>query len=270
MKLIKTTIDIKSTFLTYPKGDMLYGFFLFWWDKLKGDVNHIKEKIIFSDFLPKNYFPKPALEFLYFTNDEDKRKEIKKKEWIKKEFLINGELEKVEDIKFIKKKKRVRNNIHKLLSTTLEGFNPYVIEEIEFLQDVELYFATSLDINEVGEFLNKIGEYGFGADSSIGKGIFCIKSMEEVRFEKGNVFLAISPFVTNKEVKYNLFTRFGKKYASSNPFKKPVVLMDSGAVVFNECDLVEGKVLENGNGFNSFIQAKSIMIPFNLREKNEI
>jgi hypothetical protein len=264
MKLIKAEVDIKSTFLTYPKGDILYGFFLYWWSKLKGDVNNIKEKIVFSDFLPKGYFPKPALEFTYFTDDEDKRKEIKKREWIKKEFLINGELERVEDIKFIKKQKRVRNNIHKLLNTTSEGFNPYLVEEIEFLKDVEVYIASSLDIDEVCEFLNKIGEYGFGADGSIGKGVFGIKSIKEVEYKKGNAFLAISPFVTDKKVKYNLFTRFGKKYASSNPFKKPVVLMDSGAVVFSECNLVEGKILENGNGFSSFIQAKSIMIPFNL------
>ena len=275
MQGYKVYINPKSTFLTYPKGDMIYGFFLYWWDKFGNNVVDIKDKIVFSDFLPDGYFKKPAFEFTKFTNDEDKRKEIKSIEWISEKNLLNGELEKIledKDFKFYKKRKTVKNHINKLYFTTSQNFAPYLIEEIEFLKPVVLYVAIDeLDIENVLKFLDKIGNYGFGRKSSIGKGIFEILGYDEYNkiFSEGNHYLSLSPFLTHKKAKYNLFTRYGKFYSTSKPFKNPVVLMDSGSVVLQNCEIVEGEILKDKVYKNYFIQAKSIMLPFNLKEENE-
>ncbi len=276
MKVYKLSINPKSTFLTYPKGDMIYGFFMYWWNRLGYSILDIKDKIVFSDFLPDGYFRKPAFEFTKFTDNENERKDIKSIEWISEETISNGNLKNIlndekKDFKFYIKRKSVKNHINKLHFTTSENFAPYVIEEIEFVYQIVMYVATSLNIKEIIKFLNKIGEYGFGKRSSVGKGMFEILKYEECsdKFNrKGNYYLALSPLLTSKEAKYNLFTRYGKFYANSKPFKNPVVLMDSGSVVLEKCEMVEGKILENKDR-NYFIQAKSIMLPFNLKDKNE-
>jgi CRISPR-associated protein Csm4 len=265
MKIYKLSIKPKSTFFTYPKGDMIYGFFLYWWDKLKkGKIEDIIDKVVFSDFLPDGYFPKPAFEYTRFTDDENKRKEIKSIDWIKEDDLINGKLKNIVnegDFEFIKKRKSVKNHLNKISLTTSENFSPYVVEEIDFLYPVVMYIASE-DIESVAKFLDEIGSFGFGKRSSVGKGVFEVLDFKEYLLIEANNYLSISPFLTTKKAKYNLFTRYGKFYGSAKPFKNPVVLMDSGSVVLEECNRVEGRILEDKLNKSYFIQAKSIMIPF--------
>ena len=270
MKVYKVYLNTKSSFLTYPKGDMIYGFFLYWWDKLGKDIKAIKDKIIFSDFLPNGYFKKPAFEFTKFSEDEDKRKEIKSKEWIKEDDLINGDLEKILEVKddeFIKKRKVVKNHLNQIYLTTTENFAPYVIEEIEFMYPMVMYVGISdLDEKEIFKFLDEIGSFGFGKKSSIGKGVFEVSNYEDctsIFQKKGSYYLSLSPFITTKKVKYGLFTRYGKFHGENAPFKNPIVLMDSGSVVLEECDISEGEIKKIKRGNKTYyFQAKSLMLPF--------
>ncbi len=278
MKLYKCEVDIKSTFLTYPKGDMLFGFLFYWNEKLKKGFELIKDnksKIVFSDFLPKNHLPKPSLPINYFVENEEelelKRKVIKSISWIKEEKLKKGDLnlDEGDKIEFIKTFNSVKNHLNKLTFTTDEGFTPFSIREIEFLYPVEIYIASDIDIDRVVNFINEIGEIGFGRKSSIGKGRFEIVKKKEVKLNKGASYVALSPFITKKRSFYNTFSRFGKYHYNKKPFKKPVVLMDRGTVVFEECGLVEGEIIDNSLVKESILNAYSIMIPLNIRKKDE-
>ena len=77
MKLIKFKIIPKSSFASFPKGDMIFGHFanhLFINEKndiLKNYKDDKIPKIIFSDFLPDNYFPKPSLPLDSFFSKKD-------------------------------------------------------------------------------------------------------------------------------------------------------------------------------------------------------
>ena len=270
MKIYKLYIETKSSFITYPKGDMLYSFFLYWWNKFGNSIEEIKDKIVFSDFLPDGYFKKPAFEFTKFTNNEDERKEIKSIDWIKEEDLLNGNLSNIIkniNFKFFIKKKSVKTHLNQIYLTTSENFSPYLIEEIIFIFPVVLYVGVDkINIKNIIEFVNKIGDFGFGKKSSTGKGIFQVIKYEKYNTKEGNNYLALSPLITNKKSQYNLFTRYGKFHSTSKPFKNPIVLMDSGSVILEKCNIVEGKIIKDNVYKNYYVQAKSIMLPFKVKD----
>jgi len=86
------------------------------------------------------------------------------------------------------------------------------------------------------ERLNLIGKVGFGKKGSIGKGHFSAKVDNEFKgFDevKSEFYLTLSPTILNKQphikkAYYNTFNRFGKSHSSSTPFKKPLLMADSG------------------------------------------
>lgn len=286
MKTIKLKINPLSSFATFPKGDMIFGYFTYYLflNKDKRLQNYLKEdpKIIFSDFLPNGYLPKPALPLDSFGVDSDNKKDFRKKEWIKIENLQSGNLKECEDFKFYERDLRVRNKINrKFFSTTEENFAPFGIEEIAFKKEPVLYVMfddKSFDKEGIAKILNEIGKNGFGKKSSVGKGQFEVELDENFKgFDKTfdtKYYLTISPTILkSKEIKncyYNLFNRFGKYSYSSKPFKKPVLMADSGAVIEldERLDYI-GKAANNGinNENPSFLQGYSILVPFKFDEK---
>lgn len=296
MKLIKVKIKPKSSFITFPKGDIVFGHFAYhtFFDTQQSLKNYLDEKpkIIFSDFLPDSYLPKPSLMLKCFGLKEEDRKDFSKKEWISIENLQKGNLKECEKLDFFKNTITVRNSLNRLTFTTdnSKEFAPYSLDEKTFVHQPVLYILYDQDTftqEYILEILNKIGEVGFGEKGSIGKGSFTAKVDENFsdfqKNVKSNYYLTISPtFLHNQKgtilsAYYDLFTRFGKFHSTSTPFKKTVLLADSGAVIELKKDSQYiGKAINNGTKNKiSFIQGYSIVIPFTfeascLGENNEL
>jgi len=284
MKLIKFQVTPNSSFLSLPKGDMVFGFFasqLFLDENvtLKNYLNE-KPKIIFSDFLPNGYLPKPTLPLNFFGIDDSKKKEFRKKSWIKIDELQKGNISKVEEIKFYKTKTVVRNSINRnTFSTDNSGvFAPYGLSEIVFQKDISLYVMfDEKNFNEktIEQQLVKIGEIGFGKKSSIGKGQFSVKLVEnDIKLNiDSNCYLTIAPTILNNDniekSYYDVFNKFGKFSNSNTPFKKPALLAQSGAIVkLQQNKHYIGKAINNGYDKVSFVQGYSMVIPLDLRISN--
>jgi len=282
MKLIKFEITPKSSFLSFPKGDMIFGFFasqLF----LSGDKrleNYLDEKpkIIFSDFLLDGYLPKPTLSLDFFNVDDSDKKEFRKKQWIRVDKLQEGNITKVENITLYKSQTVVRNSINRnTFSTDDSGiFAPYGLEEMRFLEPISLYVlydSNSFKDKEIEKQLNLMGKIGFGKKNSIGKGQFVARLVQnDIDLDKDcNYYLTISPTILNSDhienSYYEVFNRFGKFSNSNTPFKKPTLLAQSGAVLkLKEKKQYIGKAINNGYKNISFVQGYSIVVPFNMED----
>jgi len=277
MKLIKLKITPLSSFSTFPKGDMIFGYFAYLLFQKNDErlENYLNEnpKIIISDFLPDGYLPKPALPLDSFGVDDSEKKEFRKKNWIKIENLQKGKFE-FEEFGFFSNYMNVRNSINrKTFSTDDSGvFAPYSLEELRFLKQPVcyiLYDENSFEENEIIELFNLIGSYGFGKKATIGKGQFEVE-IDNHSFKDINskYYITLSPSFPTKKAYYNTFNRFGKYAYSNTPFKKPTLLADTAAVVESD-EKIEyiGKSMNNGIEKNSFIQGYSIVVPFEFDSK---
>jgi len=279
MKLIKVKITPHSSFVTFPKGDTIFGHFAYY-SFLKDEdsfKNYVEEepKIIFSDILPDGYLYKPTLPLSAFGVDESEKKEFRKKSWIDIASLQQGELLKAKELSFYKTDIKVRNSLNRVtFSTGGEGFDPFSLEEITFLYQPVIYVLfdeASFDEEEIEKRLNHIGKNGFGKKGSIGKGHFSAKVDKDFkRFDEvqSDYYLTLSPTILNKQshikkAYYNTFNRFGKSHSSSTPFKKPLLMADSGAVIkLEEKRSYIGRGIENGINTQSLVQGYSILVPF--------
>jgi len=284
MELIKLKITPLSSFVTFPKGDTIFGHFAYLSFLNKENifdryVEDKKPKIIFSDILPDGYLYKPTLPLKSFDIDESEKKEFKKKSWISYENLKKGSLTQVVDFTFMKKELKVRNSLNRVTFSTNDNgiFAPYSLEEITFVYQPVIYvlFDKSFTAKDIENRLNEIGKNGFGKKGSIGKGHFRVqidKSFEGFsKLENSDYYLTLSPtilhyskkLIKDREVYYNTFNRFGKYHSSSTPFKKPVLMADSGAVVkLKYYHQYIGGAIDNGIHKQSLVQGYSILVPF--------
>ncbi len=284
MELIKIKITPHSSFVTFPKGDTIFGHFAYH-SFLKGEdtfKNYVNEKpkIIFSDILPNGYMYKPTLPLKAFDVDESEKKEFRKKAWIDVKELQQGYLKKAKELSFYKTDIRTRNSLNRVtFSTGEEGFDPFSLEEIIFLYQPVIYIMFNEDVFKAEEIigrLNLIGKVGFGKKGSIGKGHFkaeideSFKGFDEV---DSKYYLTLSPTILNRQPNirkayYNTFNRFGKSHSSQTPFKKPLLMADSGAVVkLEKREDYIGRGIENGINTQSLVQGYSILVPFKFDGK---
>lgn len=284
MKLIKVKITPHSSFVTFPKGDTIFGHFAYHTFEEDKSVfeNYVEDepKIIFSDILPADYLYKPTLPLSAFGVEESKKKEFRKKAWLKTKNLQDGALHLARACSFYKTDIRTRNSLNRMtFGTGGEGFDPFSLEEITFLHQPVIYVLYDecfFDEDIIIERLNLIGKVGFGKKGSIGKGHFKAKldkSFEDFRCLKSDYYLTLSPTILHKskdvieKAYYNTFNRFGKYHSSSTPFKKPLLMADSGAVVkLKEAKDFIGGAVDNGiGGKQSLIQGYSIVVPFKFK-----
>jgi CRISPR-associated protein Csm4 len=104
----------------------------------------------------------------------------------------------------------------------------------------DLYIRTSWPIGEVEDLLAAVGSWGFGRDSTWGRGRFTVVGKEEEKelfaFE-GNRYLSLSHGAWTEQLaspRYKLATHFGKlaieaAMACGRPWKRPLLLMKPGA-----------------------------------------
>lgn len=127
------------------------------------------------------------------------------------------------------------------------------------------------------KYFGILGELGFGADSTLGKGRFKITGNEDasaVFQEKGEYGLNLSVLSAQSlagiEGSYKTFTKKGKTWVGKSqlsPFKKPFIALEEGAVIKN---LPSSCVLKNINADKDIIQmCNALLMPCTLSGENQ-
>jgi CRISPR-associated protein Csm4 len=142
----------------------------------------------------------------------------------------------------------MHNSLNYLSFRTDKGtFAPYgaVEREINTREVYLLLDSTRLSAEEIRKALELVGQIGYGKESGIGKGRFTVESLEECNLpDEGRYFMTLAPAALEateaRECWYEPFTRFGRHgdaRAKKAPFKRPLLLADTGAVLgFDEAD----------------------------------
>ncbi len=227
--------------------------------------------LVVSDAYPSGYLPLPTVPQKYFKDSNLDRKLLKKKIWLKKtdfktnlkdlrdkaisDVELNKELEKElglsEQEKIQTQYKHVHATINRLTNTTTADgmFKPFSTTETFYSSKhtFDIYIVTTSDDKILSKenlikLLEFVGLSGYGKDASVGLGKFEISKIEEIENKvKSNSVMTLSSCALNHEnvlidkTFYKTKTHFGRHgdfvACSDNPFKKPIILAKSGALI---------------------------------------
>ena len=288
MNLYKTTIKPESNFGTTLKGDTIFGQlcwairYAFGNDRLEELLKRYEEKpfVVVSDAFAKGYLPKPTIPTMLLGENSEDKKINRKKIWLNFEELQSGKYSKAETSKEInfsyKEESIIKNAINYKSFTTGDGFDPYSENESIF-SDVDVYILLDEDVfslQELEKSFELLSQWGYGKNTTIGKGRFSFAAFEKVDLKKSfsNSFMGLSPAsiegIDCKDIYYNSFVRFGKHggdLATKSPFKKPLLLADSGfVVVFDDTKELQyiGKGIKGHSKHKDTVhQGYSIVVP---------
>lgn len=287
MQLYKITIIPTSNFITPLKGDTLFGQ-MCWAIRYRYGQERLNELLaeyetkpflIVSDGFASGYLPKPTLPSTLLHEDIDNKKQNRKNIWLTLEDLQSGNYNKAvtnqEASNNDKSEAVVKNSInYKTFTTGAKGFDPYAQVE-QSLSKKDIYFLCNDNFTKenLSETVTVVSQVGYGKESSTGKGRFDIEGITSIQLDNSaTTFMAIAPFVAHKieckNIFYEPFTRFGKSgadRANKNPFKKPILMANSGAVI--EFDTKKelqyiGKAAKNISTYKDIVhQGYSIVMP---------
>lgn len=239
---------------------------------------------VISDAFPAGYLPLPTLPSTYWKpTDPDKRKELKKKQWIefettKQQAVTNWQEFAKSEKELIQKVKQDQphNSLNRQTNTTGTGdFAPYSMAQIWYKPNTELDLYLVIDesqcsIEEIKELLTSIGQFGFGRDASIGLGKFNIEQVDPFHYPEpnnANAYLTLANsapqnlgFNKNRSY-YQITTRFGRHgdiaALNQNPFKKPIILAKTGAI-FTPEQYQTKQYIGNGLKHISYVQKNAV------------
>lgn len=225
---------------------------------------------VVSDGLPHGFLPLPHLpSSVWDASANADRKTLKKKTWLPVEQLVRPLPEwqqrslsehevsaKLIGNNAVARTERAQphNSLNRLTGTTGEGaFAPYAMPQLWFHPAMcfDLYVAldeSRLSLTELGAAFDHIGQVGFGRDASIGLGKFerigDIVPADLPTPSAPNAWLTLGPCAPQglglcpQRSFYKPLTRFGRHgdaaVQSGNPFKRPVLLAQGGAVFRRE------------------------------------
>jgi CRISPR-associated protein Csm4 len=237
-----------------------------------------QEVFLLSDVLPADLLPRPLLPPPPF--DPDKAAEHKKRKklgFVKREHFLRhraalseksleegldagpGDAEhRLAHNTIDRQRGTVIETIDRQRGTVIEPGGLWFLDEwwpSENARERDLYVRTSWPIDEVEELLAAVGGWGFGRDSTWGRGRFRILGKEperELFDHPGNRYLSLSHGCWTEELeapRYKLATHFGKlaieaAMACGRPWKRPILLMKPGATFAARGDGPFGKWLE--------------------------
>lgn len=275
MKTYRIRLTTRSGTLTPFQADTIFGH-LCWIVAHKEGEENLQEFLepfkegnppfIISNGFPANLLPKPLSAELDI-DDLSKRKNVKKTEYVSSDKfnrIRKGEkpdFQLVDIDKFVTHTTTPHNTINRLTYTTLAEGGVYSLEET-VIPNVSVYLkAVSEEWKEkVIDLFNELSKSGYGAKKSIGKGQFTLNSVEEFdRFEDlkdATGFVTLSNFCPKKEDPtgglYKTFVKYGKLGEEftfcGNPFKRPLVMIKTGAVFRTQGTPKEfyGRIVQDG------------------------
>ena len=182
----------------------------------------------------------------------------------------------------IERETRFRNSIDRRSgTTTAEGFAPYGVEQFWYRDGARLdchivYDTERIDGSLLVQAMADIGRFGFGRDATIGLGRFEVEECDHrgraalpLSQADATSWLTLAPVAPQgmawnpKRCWYRPFTRFGRHGNSAvhqgNPFKAPVLLADTGAVLTPRGDFEPRLFI--GQGLGGAAQPVSLSIP---------
>jgi CRISPR-associated protein Csm4 len=221
---------------------------------------------VVSDAFPGGHLPRPALPNHWFAAVEGaERKAMKKRVWLPREALATpvenwlNVCKSAADIPGAEPHSRPQphNSINRATGTTGTGqFAPYSMSQLWYgTKKSGSDVTTSLDIyvvldearlsrEELTRLFQDMGDFGFGRDASIGLGKFELSRIEPDALPDqadANAWLTLAPSAPQgleldaERSFYQTFTRFGRHgdigVHLGNPFKTPVLLAQTGAVL---------------------------------------
>ncbi|MCK6619808.1 MAG: hypothetical protein HUU32_21210 [Calditrichaceae bacterium] len=145
----------------------------------------------------------------------------------------------------------MHNTFNRQEGRVLEG-GLYEFDELCYLDEQDqpeqfwfLVQSETLDEKRLAALMEFIGHSGFGADKSTGKGVIEVEGIEDYPIpecKNPNAFVSLSNFIPAKPEELNGYyqplTKYGKlggEYAAGyNPFKKPLVMLQAGALIKDE------------------------------------
>ena len=258
MKCYKSILKPLSAFGTPLKGDTIWGH-LCWMiryrygnDRLESLLRTYRDGqpfLIVSDAFHAGYLPKPKMPSLCLGEETTDKKENRKRAWLSPVDLLHGHYANAKkEAEIVAEKDTVevviKNSIdYETFDTGDKAFAPYGNREYFLNSPKEIYFLLDekqLTYEELDELLQLFSEHGYGKDISTGKGRFEITNPESIVWESSSrAWMTLSPATIErseetKAIYYEPFVRFGKfggTLAKPNPFKHPLLMMETGSVV---------------------------------------
>ena len=262
MAYLPIVIEPGSAFGTPLKGDTLFGHLCWAIANRCGEdrlVNLLagytdgRPFAVVSDAFPSGYWPRPDLPpRILGAVDPAERKASKKRVWLPRsgfaapidswlhrmveapecaEDVEGSEPERQdESSRFVNHETRFRNAIDRSTGTTGGGFDPYASDEFRYRRGTRLechilHDTERLTADTLLAAMNDIGALGYGRDASVGLGRFKVLDAEVngrhialPEQEGANAWLTLAPLAP-------------QGLGLGNPFKAPVLLADTGAVL---------------------------------------
>ena len=288
MKLYKVTINPITPFATPLKGDTLFGSICWaivylYGEKILGEMlkdYESKPFFIVSDGFLKDHLLKPTFPRHFLGEIEDgKKKEYKKKIWVEIKDILKGDFSKAKkenEVEFKKDLFEVKNSINYKTFTTGESFGPFIIDNIIYLKEVDIYMLINFYEEEIKKAFTFLSKIGYGKDANLGKGRFEILSWEKIEIQKSQYFMALSDFVRTKidgMIYYDVVTKYPKTRGDlPNPFKNPLLMAKVGAgIKLNQEDKLPyiGKVIRGFSNNNKIVhQGYTITFPIGVENEN--
>ncbi|MEO2069680.1 MAG: type III-A CRISPR-associated RAMP protein Csm4 [Desulfurobacteriaceae bacterium] len=273
MKTVKITVKPETSFITPLQSDTIFGEFCWQYryrygkERLEELLGNYDENpfIIFSDGFPKGFFPIPKFPMkknpledgdseIYAALKKFKKvrfiseklfKNFKSMDELFELFLNEWEKKSLENFlfSFWKTEDQVHVSIDRFLGTAREGAlfeTKEMFFDIEHLNIYARFDDEKIGENDIGEVLEIIGTFGFGAKKSWGKGKFKVEEVKEVSFcepKDANYFVSLSTGLPKEKEIEDFYAEFITKYpkhgndvCSGSIFKRPVLLTSSGSV----------------------------------------
>jgi len=227
-----------------------------------------KPPFVLSDGLPEGYMPRPMFD-LDFPEAKTVEDYARFKAWKKAKFITfadflricNGEnpLDKPAGDPWMSTMTPHASIDRGSLSVSDEGgFYETVSHSLSDFEHLDVYFRAEGDwTDRVVALFEGMSMSGFGRDKSTGLGAFLVSRIEEVRdfddVESPSGFVSISSVVPAVDdptnARYRLRTKYGKlgEGVFSNPFKRPVLQMEPGAVFYTTGEVrpICGRLVED-------------------------
>ena len=270
MQALRLTLIPQTAFGTPLVGDTLFGH-LCWNIAEAYGVARLRDLLdgytagapflIASDAFPAGHLPLPTLPSDYWTaGDETDRKKLKKKQWLPLEALKEPVRDWQKHAKsndniaahLISSHSQAHNRINRAIGSTGDArFAPFTSEQNWYAPNSQwqlylLHDAARISRDELERVLKNLGHSGYGRDASTGLGKYHVDALEESELfqREGNAAMTLAPCCPQgqgfdpERSYYQTLTRFGRhgnvQATAGNPFKKPVLMAQSGAVFGGE------------------------------------
>ncbi|KUJ83443.1 MULTISPECIES: hypothetical protein [Microbulbifer] len=268
MQLFQVTIEPQSPFATPLRGDTLFGQCC--WALRNDRGSSVLEQalegyqqdapfMVLSDPLPEGYLPRPSMpaaQLGFDLTDVSTRKAQKGLQWLplasQSEPLQHWSRHLQPDPVERRQLPRGHNSLNRLTNTTSsgeQGFAPYSVSQEWFAPGTRLHVYALIDGSRCDQtllcsLLSSVGQWGYGRDASSGRGRFAVLECREWEWQAhshANRWLTLAPCAPQgqrwltQHCYYRRFVRYGRHgdraVQTGRPFKNPVLMADTGAVL---------------------------------------